>query len=368
MKKGSKTARVLSVIADGPAAVTADAVSVPAESPAPAFDLGAETKIILAAKERAGQAIYEIGAHLLTVKANLPHGEWLTWLTESVNFSERTAERFMRLVREWDNPTTLSDLGASRALALLSLPEPDRAEFLESHDAAGMSVRELREAIAQAKADADKARADADAAQAKADAAQAKADAAESAAILAKSSADTLTAQNAALAAENAELKNRPVDVAVREVPDEKAIADAVAQAKAKADKELAAVRETLAKAGNDTAKAKADALQAQANAARAKQALSAAEADAAALREKIADLEKSAEADAKADKTAQISADADLALFGHILSGMSADANRLTGLLAKIANADADKAAKLRGALSALAKQIENIGGTDNG
>ncbi len=44
----------------------------------------------------------------------LPHGEWLPWLTEQVEFSERTARNFMRLAREWTNRQALADLGAAK--------------------------------------------------------------------------------------------------------------------------------------------------------------------------------------------------------------------------------------------------------------
>ena len=48
-------------------------------------------------KQDAGNAILSIGQRLIEAKAMLPHGEWLPWLTEQVEFSERTARNFMRL-------------------------------------------------------------------------------------------------------------------------------------------------------------------------------------------------------------------------------------------------------------------------------
>ena len=59
----------------------------------------------------------------------LPHGKWIPWLTEQVEFSERTAQSFMRLAREWSNPQALADLGATKALALLALPPDERERF-----------------------------------------------------------------------------------------------------------------------------------------------------------------------------------------------------------------------------------------------
>lgn len=67
-------------------------------------------------KADAGNAIIAIGERLIEAKEQLPHGDWLPWLTEQVDFSERTARNFMRLAREWTNRQALADLGASKAL------------------------------------------------------------------------------------------------------------------------------------------------------------------------------------------------------------------------------------------------------------
>lgn len=84
-------------------------------------DIETITSEILDAKRAGGEAILTIGQRLTEAKAVLGHGEWLPWLTERVEFSERTAQNFMRLAREWSNPQTLADLGASKALTLLAL-------------------------------------------------------------------------------------------------------------------------------------------------------------------------------------------------------------------------------------------------------
>ena len=68
--------------------------------PAAVRDIGIITTEILRLKQDAGNAILSIGQRLIEAKAMLPHGEWLPWLTEQVEFSERTARNFMRLARE----------------------------------------------------------------------------------------------------------------------------------------------------------------------------------------------------------------------------------------------------------------------------
>lgn len=105
------------------------------------------TDEILRLKTDAGNAIIGIGQRLIEAKELLSHGEWLPWLTEQAEFSERTAQDFMRLAREWSNPQTLADLGKAKALKLLLLPPAEREEFMEAHDVPNMSTRELEQAL-----------------------------------------------------------------------------------------------------------------------------------------------------------------------------------------------------------------------------
>ena len=113
------------------------------------------TTEILQLKQDAGNAILGIGQRLIEAKSMLPHGKWIPWLTEQVEFSERTAQSFMRLAREWSNPQALADLGATKALALLALPPDERERFIEENHvvdgeaktAAEMTTRELEKAV-----------------------------------------------------------------------------------------------------------------------------------------------------------------------------------------------------------------------------
>ena len=148
--KTSKTERVMNLLGKG-------AVEKPVQAglEAQVRDIEVITCEILAAKRAGGEAILTIGKCLIEAKAQLPHGEWLRWLTERVEFSESTAQRFMRLAREWSNPSALTDLGATKALQLLALPETERDVFLdETHLVDGeektvidMTSRELERAI-----------------------------------------------------------------------------------------------------------------------------------------------------------------------------------------------------------------------------
>ncbi len=124
-------------------------------------------------KQQAGACIVEIGRRLARAKELLPHGQWAAWLAEKVEFSERTAQRFMRVANEYSNPTPVSDLGLTKALLLLQVPENEREEFVakphevdgEEKQVAEMSKRELEQVIRErdeARKAAEAARADAE--------------------------------------------------------------------------------------------------------------------------------------------------------------------------------------------------------------
>ena len=91
-------------------------------------------------KSQAGNAIIEIGKRLHEAKLTLPHGAWGAWLQNEVEFSERTAQNFMRIAKEYRNPQLIADMGnsATKALLLLSLPAEEREEFVgEAHEIDG---------------------------------------------------------------------------------------------------------------------------------------------------------------------------------------------------------------------------------------
>ena len=63
------------------------------------------------------------GELLIEAKGLLKHGEWGNWLAENVAFTERTAQSYMRLARNWESLSkneTISDLGLVKTLSLLS--------------------------------------------------------------------------------------------------------------------------------------------------------------------------------------------------------------------------------------------------------
>ena len=91
---------------------------------------------IIACKQSMGRSILEIGKLLIEAKDALPHGDWGNWLRERVEFSERTAQNFMRVAREYaSNPQLVADLGSVRkAIALLGKRQKVVAGYLADTD------------------------------------------------------------------------------------------------------------------------------------------------------------------------------------------------------------------------------------------
>ncbi len=284
-------------------------------------------------KRQAGSAILEIGKRLAEAKAQLPHGEWLPWLEEKVSFSERSAQQYMRLWKEYGKSALSADLSISKALVLLALPESEREDFTtgthsingEEKTVADMTVKELEKAIAERNAAREEAE---------------------------KAAADIQEAKDTALAAQEElarvrkeleELRSRPVEVAVQTVD---ASAEQIAAARLEAEKAAAAqvekAKKTLAEAQERLRKAEEQA--------------------AAADKEKIAALDAAksykAEADAARKKLAA-SDNEGLIKFKTLFDQTVANVNALAELLRQQPE---DEREKLRQAMQALSRQIGGI------
>lgn len=290
---------------------------------------------LLEAKQAGGEAILTIGRCLIEAKASLPHGEWLPWLSERAELSERAAQRFMRLAREWSNPTALSDLGATKAITLLALPEEERERFMEEHNVIDMTTRQLEQAIRER----DEARKAAEEAKAEASTAeQSRAKMAEDMALLnarlagAREDHERALQDVGKLEKELAELKDRPVEVAVETVVDQEAIEKATAAA-------VADLKDKLEKAKERQQKAEAQAKEAQ-------NALELAQVQ-------LQDAER-------ARKNAVLASDEDMATFQVLFQQAQEQANKMRGILLKLrGRPDSTAAQGVEKALRALAEVI---------
>ncbi len=100
----------------------------------------------------------EIGKRLKEAKGLLDHGEWGNWLKEKVDFSQSSANNFMKLFDEYGskqidlfgqdvNSQTIGNLSYTKALKLLAIPEEEREEFAEANNVENISTRELDKLI-----------------------------------------------------------------------------------------------------------------------------------------------------------------------------------------------------------------------------
>ncbi len=92
------------------------------------------TAEILIYKDQVGYGMIELGKRLIEMKKRLGHGKFLEYLAKEVEFSERTAQNFMKIAKEFPNTKTFShlNLGVSKIYAILGVAEPDREDFINT--------------------------------------------------------------------------------------------------------------------------------------------------------------------------------------------------------------------------------------------
>ena len=309
-------------------------------------DIEVITAEILLYKRQAGASILEIGRRLNEAKAQLSHGEWLPWLEHQVEFSEASAQRFMRLAREYPNPSPVTDLGVAKALQLLALPAEEREVFVaEAHEVNGeektvleMSKRELAQAIRER----DEARNQAEGYRLKL----------ESAAKRAETEAQEAQARVDELQLRLKEIQDRPREVAVETVVDQEAIDKAVAAAQAE-------LRQKLEKARKAKEKAEAAAAEAEKKLAAAKSAESDAHAAAEKERQGLAGQVEALK------KQLTVASSAEVAVFKLHFEQCQSSVNKMNECVEKLAQAgDSEGAGKLKKALAALlTRTLEVLG-----
>ena len=96
----------------------------------------------------------ETGRMLIAVKNKVKHGAFESWCEQHLDFSKSKAEKMMQLAERagdessiFSKAETFTDLGISKVMALLAVPEDIAVEVIESGDAEELSVRELKEEL-----------------------------------------------------------------------------------------------------------------------------------------------------------------------------------------------------------------------------
>ena len=116
-------------------------------SQAPARSLIEIEAEIMAQKRTIGRSIVVIGQALREAKGQLAHGAWGDWLRDRVNFSQGTAENYMRIAEQVHGESTLLDLPYTKILALLAVPETEREQFAQDNQVEDKSVSEIKRLI-----------------------------------------------------------------------------------------------------------------------------------------------------------------------------------------------------------------------------
>lgn len=328
--------------------------------------LGGEIRL-LTAQARKIVLVYavEIGHRLKLAKEKVGHGEWMDWVARETTLSQSNVNRMMRLYEEYGssqeslfgaelNSSTLANLSVSNALQLLAFPAEEREQAAVELDAEHLSSRELAEAIRER----DAARKQLQDTSARLEDTQKSLAAAQDAEReltrkLVEAKKDVLAADEMAeknereLKARIKELEERPIEVAVQR--DEKAIEEAAALAKEKAEAEslekLSALQKKLEKAEKERDKLKAAAEKAGSGAA---DKAAAAEQEAAAARAEIEQLRRQLAA-----------SDKDVTEFILHSKQVQESFNGMFTALDKIAARDMTTAQKLNAGMIALLKRF---------
>lgn len=95
--------------------------------------------------------ILQIGKRLIEIKQLVGHGRFGSYVKENCGYSHDVANRFMKVAEQYTEETLPVGLSVSKVYELLSLPEAERAAFVEKHDVEGMTVRQLRAELAEEK-------------------------------------------------------------------------------------------------------------------------------------------------------------------------------------------------------------------------
>ena len=113
-----------------------------------AADINTEHAAAYGKAREALQHARRAGELLIEAKVGLSHGEWLPWLRAHCDFSERTAQGYMRLASRWpeleSKSATAADLPLRNALKALAEPaSDDGADIVRRINGLAASLREI---------------------------------------------------------------------------------------------------------------------------------------------------------------------------------------------------------------------------------
>ncbi len=89
----------------------------------------------------------QIGKKLCEIKDRFEHGEWENFLETNTKMSVRGAQQCMQAYKTYGFDTRYIEIGQSKGIELLPLPEAEREKLMKDNDVSHMSVRELKRKI-----------------------------------------------------------------------------------------------------------------------------------------------------------------------------------------------------------------------------
>ena len=103
------------------------------------------------------RGIIEIGFELIAAKKEVGHGNWERWLQNEFEWTQRTANNFMRMAERFGKMVNVFQFQPSTLQAMLALPEGDEEKFIASQADKGkpiekLSAREVQSAVKDWKA------------------------------------------------------------------------------------------------------------------------------------------------------------------------------------------------------------------------
>jgi hypothetical protein len=91
-----------------------------------AIQINTEHQACLASMRAGLEHALNAGALLTEAKSKVDHGSWLAWISKNCEFSERTAQAYMRIAARWpeiENTQRVAGLSFRDALLLLGEPK-----------------------------------------------------------------------------------------------------------------------------------------------------------------------------------------------------------------------------------------------------
>lgn len=98
------------------------------------------------------RGIIEIGNELIAAKAEIGHGNFTEWLKENFDWTDRTAQNFMRVAERFGKNENVFGFKPSTLIQMLALPVGSEDEFIAANEAADkpvgeMSARDVKDAV-----------------------------------------------------------------------------------------------------------------------------------------------------------------------------------------------------------------------------